>query len=202
MTFARSGWVLGLLALVQGCVCARAPQGGCTTDDDCDGTRPSCNTDGGFCVECVRNLDCQSGLCDTDTFTCAAGGCGDACGDGVCCAAANESSCSCPADCGDETCGNGHCCATQGEDACGCAADCEATCGDACCTGAETPATCSDDCPKSCGNGTCDPGSGGGGPGESACSCPADCADMCGDGCCTGSESSNSCKDDCVAAGG
>ena len=48
MTFARSGWVLGLLALVQGCVCARAPQGGCTTDDDCDAG--VCDTVTGVCV--------------------------------------------------------------------------------------------------------------------------------------------------------
>ena len=64
-----------------------------------------------------------------------------ACGNGIC--EPEESSISCPADCGQD-CGDGTC---NGEESTtNCPADCGSLCGDGVCNGTETSEICSDDC--------------------------------------------------------
>ncbi len=125
------------------------------------------------------------------------------CGDGMC--GAMEDATSCPADCdmgGGPVCGDGTC--DSGETTASCASDCPATmpsCGDGSCNGSETEATCAADCGSGgtawCGDGACDPT-------ETPADCAADCdtatggdGPRCGDGACNGSETEMSCAADC-----
>ncbi len=204
----------------------------CNGAETCDaatgcgaGTPLSCD-DGDVCngIEtCDAASGCQAGsapACGAADGCCAAGctsaqdpDCDD-CGDGVC--AAGEDCTSCPADCASgagATCGNGVCEAANGEDCTTCAADCngklngkpstryccgggpsavgcsDARCGDGGSQCTETPAASS-----CCGDLTCE-GT------ESSVNCPLDCgaAPACGDGVCNGNETVCSCAGDCGA---
>jgi hypothetical protein len=128
---------------------------------------------------------------------------GDTCGDNSC--TGNETSTSCPADCGgsNAVCGDGTC--NGSENATTCPADCNtaASCGDGTCNGTETINTCPADCGGGggavCGDGTCN-GT------ETSTSCPVDCSGgggaVCGDGTCNGTETNTSCPIDCTGGGG
>ena len=109
------------------------------------------------------------------------------CGDGLCAADENASTCSsdCPSMCGDALC-------TSGETASTCNGDCPSMCGDALCTSGETAATCNGDCASMCGDSLCTSG-------ETAGSCNGDCPSMCGDSLCTAGETAGTCNGDCVS---
>ncbi len=62
----------------QGQVCdtltnACITQQGCTSDFNCSGATPVCETASGVCVQCFDNVHCSSGACDTISRTCIAG---------------------------------------------------------------------------------------------------------------------------------
>jgi len=122
------------------------------------------------------------------------------CGDTVCDASENATTCAYDCHCGDDTCD------PLAEDATTCAADC--SCGDGVCDPSESDISFAADC--GCGNGVCTPESGENvgtcaddcycsdgvcDPTETADSCPDDCS--CGDGICDASESLDSCWQDC-----
>ncbi len=119
--------------------------------------------------------------------SCASGGGGFDCGNGIC--ESFEDSVSCPADCGGSTCGNFIC--EIGENDATCASDCTGgVCGNAICEASENTITCMVDC--ICGNNTCDTG-------ESAATCPIDCGTTtCGNGVCDGTETTTTCPQDCT----
>jgi hypothetical protein len=120
--------------------------------------------------------------------SCAAFG-DDTCGNGIC--EADETSLTCPADCGAGTCGNGIC--DIGENVANCEQDCSGgICGNAMCEASENTVTCPVDC--FCGNNTCDTG-------ESDVTCPADCgAGTCGNGICDATENATTCPQDCTTS--
>jgi subtilisin family serine protease len=188
----------------------------CTTDT-CDETSGTClNTpsgtetcDDGFDNDCDNDIDCDDNDCSGSP------GClGVACGDGLC--EAGEDCTTCPADCwsGDGgSCGNGVCEPSLGEDCVTCPADCNGKqrgswknmfcCGGG---GGTNPVGCEDarcnsdgwscnDTPAGqscCGDGTCEGE-------ESGFNCEVDCGPppVCGDGTCDAVEDECSCTQDC-----
>jgi V8-like Glu-specific endopeptidase len=118
------------------------------------------------------------------------------CGDGVC--DADEDCSSCEADCGacEPVCGDGVC--DSGEDCSTCEADCGPCpyCGDGTCDADEDCASCEADCGPCpyCGDGTCDAD-------EDCASCETDCGPCpyCGDGVCDADEDCSTCETDCGA---
>ena len=204
----------------------------------------NCNTCAQDCGECswCGDDDCTGAEnCTTCPMDC--GGC-EPCGNGTCDPAENAANC--PADC-TAACGDNDC--TDNETTANCPQDCGSWCGDSVCNGTETAVLCPQDCDKQgggddppadcsgclngvascqvacqnlgsnggfCGapgsknpnvccvctgnNPTCGDGSCNGT--ESFNSCPQDCeapAPSCGDGNCNGNESSNNCPVDCGA---
>lgn len=124
---------------------------------------------------------CAQGVEETEQP--GAGDDGDAvCGDAVC--DGDETSASCPNDCGEAP-----------------------RCGDGVCNGTETRPSCPGDCGAPapvCGNGTCETG-------EDATTCAADCDDggggggggaVCGNGTCEAGEDATTCAPDCGGGGG
>lgn len=109
---------------------------------------------------------------------------GGFCGDDVC--ASDENPLACPADCVGEgsICGDDVC--ENGETDSNCPADCmePSVCGDGVCNLGENTSSCPVDCPPGGGGG----GGGGGGP-------PG--GDVCGDNICGGTETCGSCEPDC-----
>jgi hypothetical protein len=170
----------------------------------------------GFRFDQVTLTDIELLVPDGQSDDCGAGGCGD----GTC--DPDESSCSCPADCGLPPSSETGLCTNGSDDDCDGDVDCaDADCAadPACQTGAcdndgvcesgEDCLTCPNDCVSgssgpACGNGVCEAGNG-----EDCVSCPADCNGKqngppsgrfcCGDG---DGQSPVSCSDSRCTAGG
>ena len=90
--------------------CTDSTKGG--VDIGCAKPKPACNQatkPTGTCVECTDAADCQSGVCDTTTFTCAKASCTDKtkngaetdvdCGGGTCPRCADTKGCAANTDC-------------------------------------------------------------------------------------------------------
>lgn len=112
-------------------------------------------------------------------------GTGSGCGDGVCAATEDATSCmpDCMSMCGDMVCSPSELPAT-------CPVDCGTVCGDGTCGPGENPGRCEYDCPARCGDGYCTHGEGVG-------TCGADCAPVCGDSVCSVGETCTACERDC-----
>ncbi|HIA05093.1 MAG TPA: hypothetical protein EYN66_24885, partial [Myxococcales bacterium] len=146
------------------------------------------------------NSQCGDGICsaDEDCTSCDPANpeckwC-PVCGDGVCHPA--ESCQDCSGDCGN-CCGNGACEAELGENNTTCSVDCPVIngCGDGVCTPPETCSGCPQDC-FCCGNGNCESLLG-----EGCKTCPQDCGQcaICGNGTCEDplGENCYNCPEDC-----
>jgi hypothetical protein len=141
------------------------------------------------CASGGGGYSCGNGVCESDfedSVNCPTDCASGVCGNNIC--ETGEDSFTCPVDCSGGTCGNAIC--DIGENAITCASDCSGgICGNAQCEASENTVTCPVDCV--CGNSTCDTG-------ESATTCPIDCgATTCGNGVCDGGETSASCPQDC-----
>ncbi len=172
--------------------CAVCGDGTCDWTETCG----SCSQDCGACVchdVCVVGAamdpscgTCEGQVCAIDSFCCQQSW-------DVTCVSEAESICgqACPV-----ACGNGVC--EAGEDCSTCAQDCGAcaVCGDGTCNLGEDCSTCAQDCGACavCGDGTCDwP--------ENCSTCSQDCGacPTCGDGACDWNETCGTCAQDCGA---
>ncbi len=179
-----------------------------TCPADCGVCSPNCASPGlsqGSGAGC-GNCDCQAVVCAQDPFCCKTKW--DSACVNECIAALGGAAPKCPkVSCGDGSCSAGETCSGCPKD-CG---ECPPTCGDSKCNGTET----ADSCPKDCGvgcKGLCNDYSknktGG------MCSCKANCSangfppccddsaamcpPKCGDGFCNGTETKESCAEDCA----
>ena len=180
-------------------------------DETCqiDCSVPSCSTDGSD-GECCINAN-PDGVCDPNCvegqdLDCGGGGGAPFCGDNLC--DANEDCSSCSSDCGvcspSPACGDNVC--DPNEDCNSCSSDCGTcdictnSCSDGCCDAGENCNSCSSDCgvcepSPTCGDNLC-------APNENCNSCSSDCgvcepSPTCGDSICDPNEDCNSCSLDC-----
>jgi hypothetical protein len=147
--------------------CARCGDGSINGDEQCDSSVARACPNGQLgsisCIDCQEVRDCVAPRC----------------GDGVCTATADESSATCPEDCGSR-CGDG---AVNGTE------ECEGTQAQACPPGQLGTRTCTDchfvgTCVASrCGDGVCTAAAN-----ETTATCPGDCGSSCGDGVVNGTE--------------